>query len=121
MLLHGTLVGTVPVAVPEHGVVSVQVEVEAPRSEFPVEKIRFPDSSLAGPAPAIQIESKRKLVAEVGCLSSSWFAPSAVRVVVPFHAHPKSQPRDEWPVGLLELPGKPQKLEKAAKVLPLAR
>src|ERR1700722_12055358 len=99
MLLHGTLVGTDPVAVPEHGVVSVQ----SPACEFPVEKIRFPDSSLAGPAPAIQIESNIKLVAEVGCLSSSWFAPSAVRVVVPFHAHPKSQPRDEWPVGLLGL------------------
>ena len=59
MLLHGTLVGTVPVAVPEHGVVSVQVEVLAPGlSEFPVEKIRFPNSSLAGPAPDIQIVSK---------------------------------------------------------------
>jgi hypothetical protein len=29
MLLHGTLVGTVPVAVAEHGVLSVQVEVLA--------------------------------------------------------------------------------------------
>ena len=62
-----------------------------PVPEFPVEKIRFPDSSLAGPAPDIQIESKRKVL---GCLSLSWFAGSAVRVV-PFQLHPKSQPR-EW-------------------------
>jgi hypothetical protein len=115
MLLHGTLVGTVPVAVPEQGVVSVQVEVlaEAP-SEFPVAKIRFPDSSPAGPAPDIQIESKKNWDAdETGCLSSSWFAGSAVRVV-PFQFHPKSQPRDGWAVGLEGLAWKSQKLAKAA-------
>src|SRR4029077_10789586 len=102
MLLHGTLVGTAPVAVPEHGgpVVPNPVQVEA--CEFPVEKIRFPDSSLAGPAPDIQIVSKAKLVAEPGCLSTSWFAGSSVRVV-PFQLHPKSQPRVEWPVGLAVL------------------
>ena len=91
---------TVPAAVPEHWVllgsevvlIPVQVEVVAERSEFPVEKIRFPDSSLAGPAPDIQIVSKKKLVAELDCLSSSWFAGSAARVV-PFQLHPKSQPR----------------------------
>ena len=110
MLLHATLVGTVPVAVPEHGRVSVQVEAVAQGpSEFPVEKIRFPDSSLAGPAPDIQIESKNQWVAELDCLSSSWLAGSAVSVV-PFHIHPKSQPRD----GLEEEASKSQKLEKAA-------
>src|ERR1700722_1172848 len=96
MLLHGTLVGTDPVAVPEHGVVSVQ----SPACEFPVEKIRFPDSSLAGPAPDIQIVSKATLDPDVQlCLSTSWFAGSSLRVV-PIQLHPKTQPRDEWPVGL---------------------
>src|SRR3974390_3034779 len=117
MLLHGTLVGTVPVAVPEHGVVSVQVEVEGVTfspAEFPVEKNRFPDPSLAGPAPDIQIESRKKLkvVGELGCLSSSWLFRSGARAV-PFQLHPKSQPRDsdrvrEW------LAAKSQKLPKAA-------
>jgi hypothetical protein len=114
MLLHGTLVGTVPVAVPEHwvapGANPVQLEVEVlgeGPSEFPVEKITFPDSSLAGPAPDIQIEDRKRKV-ELGCLSSSWFAGSPLRVV-PFQLHPKSQPRD-W----LGTAATSQKLVKAA-------
>src|SRR5271170_4665956 len=107
MLLHGTLVGTVPVAVPEHGavpVMPVQVDfVALESSEFPVEKIRFAASSIAGPAPDIQIVSRKKLVGELACLSSSWFAPNAERAA-PVHPNPKSQPRA----------GKSQKLVKAA-------
>jgi len=103
-LLQGTLVGGEPVAVPEHGVVSIQGTLLPP--EFPVEKIRFPDSSLAGPAPDIQIELKKKLVGELDCVSLSWFAGSAERVV-PFKCHPKSQPREEPAL-------KSQKLPKAA-------
>src|SRR5215831_3311120 len=76
------------------------------QSEFPVEKIRFPDSSLAGPAPDIQMEDKKKLVGELDCVSSSWFAGSAERVV-PLKFHPKSQPREESAL-------KSQKLPKAA-------
>ena len=55
----------------------VSIQVEA--AEFPVEKIRFPNSSLAGPAPDIQIVSKRRVAGGLSCLSSSWFAGSAVR------------------------------------------
>ena len=112
MLLHG-------VPVPEQGMVSVQVPgdgiVGRPKaeSEFPVEKIRLPDSSLAGPAPDIQIESKKTLVAELDCLSLSWLAGSGVRVV-PFQLHPKSQPRAGWPVGLEGVLWLSQKVEKAA-------
>jgi hypothetical protein len=100
MLLHGTLVGGDPVAVPEHGAPVVPNPVQVKALEFPVEKITFPNSSLAGPAPDIQIVSKPKLLVAVsGCLSLSWFAGSSVRVP-PFQIHPKIQPRELWPVGL---------------------